>query len=925
MAKVVHDEKLLIHFFQDNLSDAALAWYMHLDNTKIKGWKDLVDAFIKQYKFNMDVALDRSSLQAMEKGNKESIREYAQRWREAAAQVNPPLLEREMTGLFSNTFKAPYFEYLVGSAAQNFSDLVFIAERIEHAIQAGRIVDLIEKRGFVGRKKESEIHNVERGGRGRKVYQDNYNFKTVTPTPSISKIKFASPTHNQNNPINNPSNNTYRPRRNFSEEQVQLPPLPLTLAEMHKRLLSIGQISLVPLPPLQPPFPAWYKRSGGVNSLEVGKEGKTILKVTMDSLYEMLKQAGPSPTLAFNAEVGGLTRSGRCFTLEELENHKKDKGKNVVETEEVNKPVSDEEANEFLKLMRHSEYGMVLNEAYVPQDIIYDSIEHLVGRIQATIYLFFTDDELDPEGAGHNKPLYITVKCKDCVIAKVLIDNGSSLNVLPRHVLDKMPIDASHMKPSTMTARAYDGSPRPIIGNIDVELVIGPWPFQLTLQVMDIHPSYSILLGRPWIHAARAVTSSLHQRLKFIINGNLVIVKAKETLSMTRNISIPYIEAEGSTYGNLHAFEVVNAEQYDPTTGMPERINVIKMKCADQRFGLGFKTRKADFKRAIESKRRRRLVSKEFSGATIHYLEGTNEQEPQGDFEDEESPFKALPQLTVGALEDDPSGFVRELVDGEKLNNWETMEVPIVFKKKSESGLSINSQTHYTENNWPKFDETIIVMDEEEFREEDLKKFTKLVEQSEHTWKPAKEELELINVGTKLDKRELKIGKLIAADIRTKLIILLQEYVDVFTWSYADMPSLDSDIVVHKLPLIEGCKPIKKKLRRTGPDILIKVKEEITKQWDVGFLEVVDYSQWVSNIVVVPKKNDKIRVCVDFRDLNKASPKDDFPLPHKDVLVDNTAKSSTYSFMDGFSGYNQIKMAEQDKKKTTFVTPYGTY
>ena len=84
-------------------------------------------------------------------------------------------------------------------------------------------------------------------------------------------------------------------------------------------------------------------------------------------------------------------------------------------------------------------------------------------------------------------------------------------------------------------------------------------------------------------------------------------------------------------------------------------------------------------------------VSKEFSGATIHYLEGINEQEPQGGFENEESPFEALPQLTMGALEDDPSGFVRKLADGEKLNNWETIEVPIVFKKKSESGLSINS------------------------------------------------------------------------------------------------------------------------------------------------------------------------------------------------------------------------------------------
>ena len=148
MAKVVDDEKLLIHFFQDNLSGAALTWYMRLNNTKVKKWKDLVDAFMRQYKFNIDVGPDRSSLQVMEKDSKESIREYTQRWREAAAQVNPSLLEKEMINLFVNTFKAPYFEYLVGSFAQHFTDLVVIAERIEQAIGIGKIADPIENNGF---------------------------------------------------------------------------------------------------------------------------------------------------------------------------------------------------------------------------------------------------------------------------------------------------------------------------------------------------------------------------------------------------------------------------------------------------------------------------------------------------------------------------------------------------------------------------------------------------------------------------------------------------------------------------------------------------------------------------------------------------------------------------------------------------------
>ena len=88
---------------------------------------------------------------------------------------------------------------------------------------------------------------------------------------------------------------------------------------------------------------------------------------------------------------------------------------------------------------------------------------------------------------------------------------------------------------------------------------------------------------------------------------------------------------------------------------------------------------------------------------------------------------------------------------------------------------------------------------------------------------------------------------------------------------------------------------------------------------------VTEYSKWVANIVPVPKKDGKIRVCVDFRDLNKASPKDDFPLPHIDILVDNTARQALLSFMDGFSGYNQILMAPEDREKTTFTTEWGTY
>ena len=154
---------------------------------------------------------------------------------------------------------------------------------------------------------------------------------------------------------------------------------------------------------------------------------------------------------------------------------------------------------------------------------------------------------------------------------------------------------------------------------------------------------------------------------------------------------------------------------------------------------------------------------------------------------------------------------------------------------------------------------------------------------------------------------------------------LTKEFSDVFVWTYINMPGLDTSIVVHFLLLIERCQPVKHKLRRMRPNILIKVKEEVRKQWDAGFLKMFKYPQRVSNIVVLPKKDNKFRVFMDFKDLNRASLKNDFPLPHVDLLVDNAANKPTCYFMDRFFGYNQIKMAEEDKEKTTFVTPCGTF
>ena len=125
-------------------------------------------------------------------------------------------------------------------------------------------------------------------------------------------------------------------------------------------------------------------------------------------------------------------------------------------------------------------------------------------------YISFSDDEIPPDGHGSTKALHITTKVKDCTLPKVLIDNGSSLNVIPLSTLMRLLVDRSYMKHSKTVVRAFDGTRREVTGEIEIEMQIGPCTFNVKFQVMDISPSYNCLLGRPWIHIAGAVPSTLH-------------------------------------------------------------------------------------------------------------------------------------------------------------------------------------------------------------------------------------------------------------------------------------------------------------------------------------------------------------------------------------------------------------------------------
>ena len=118
------------------------------------------------------------------------------------------------------------------------------------------------------------------------------------------------------------------------------------------------------------------------------------------------------------------------------------------------------------------------------------------------------------------------------------------------------------------------------------------------------------------------------------------------------------------------------------------------------------------------------------------------------------------------------------------------------------------------------------------------------------------------------------------------------------------MLGLDPSIALHHLPVKKGVRPIKQAQRRFQPKLIPQIETEVNKLIEAGFICEVQYLEWIANIVLVKKENGQIRVCIDFRDLNNACPKDDFPLPITEVMVDITTGHEALDFMDGSSRYN---------------------
>ncbi|XP_058784827.1 uncharacterized protein LOC131659686 [Vicia villosa] len=211
------------------------------------------------------------------------------------------------------------------------------------------------------------------------------------------------------------------------------------------------------------------------------------------------------------------------------------------------------------------------------------------------------------------------------------------------------------------------------------------------------------------------------------------------------------------------------------------------------------------------------------------------------------------------------------------------------------------------------------------FAEEEQKTGEESRSKSPHPFRPVPDgDFELVPLGENPDKA-VKIGKGIPDLPRKQLIACLRANADLFAWSAAEMPGLDPEVACHHLSINPAAKAVVQRRRRQSPEKAEAAEKAVKDLLEANFISEAKYSTWLSNVVLVKKSNGKWRMCVDYTDVNRACPKDAYPLPNIDRLVDNSAGYKLLSFMDSYSGYNQIPMARSDKQYTAFMTESGNY
>uniref|UniRef100_A0A2N9FCJ7 RNA-directed DNA polymerase n=1 Tax=Fagus sylvatica TaxID=28930 RepID=A0A2N9FCJ7_FAGSY len=561
-------------------------------------------------------------------------------------------------------------------------------------------------------------------------------------------------------------------------------------------------------------------------------------------------------------------------------NYNKDKGKAVVSVV-IHGNVSDMEAEESAAAS-----SSLVPAANQEPLVLRQKLMLAVLFLETTNAITFTDEDMEVQYPDHRRPLYLSAVVKDVQVRRALVDTGSCLNLIP----------LSTLQAANVPQQKIQGSP----------MEVGPIVALTRFHVVNAETPYHVLLGRPWLHKHKLVSSTYHQCVKGRLNGKPIRIAAN---------SCPFDQTEA---------HFVEAALYDDlaSTGEP---SIVRPCGTPLPAWEDIKDDpEIDLRELLERKKKRKEREVEHGSPP----QCVRVQLPDGRIvyplmkvtvDHAQSTVMNHQKVAVDQIESMAINFERPAVD-----QIESMAVdserPVVDQEESTAmdpgGSTVDHASSTVRNSGAE-----AVADQTES--------TTMSKEKSTTAEPnitSKEELEVINLSDDPDiTKPISISKSLSAKERKCLIDLLHEYKDVFAWDYHEMPGIDPGLVAHSLNVEPGTRPVVQPMRTFHTEVEAQITQEVKKLLAAGFIKPIQHPRWLSNIVPVKKKNGQIRCCVDFRNLNKACPKDEFPLPNMDLLIDSAAGHAMFSFMDGFSGYNQIRMSTRDAEKTAFRTPIGNF
>ena len=309
MSAYSNNHDLLVHYFQESLADAALQWYVNLDNTKIRTFSDLAEAFVQQYKYNLDLAPDRDQLRAMGQKEKESFKEYAQRWRAVAAQITPPPEEKELTKIFLKPLDSFYYERMVDSAPSDFTEMVNMGVRLEEAVREGRLVkegaSASNMRKFgnnFGKKKEQEVGMVAHG-RPQQWYSGNQHVAAIQNTGYQPQFQQRpQPPYQQPYQQRHQQPRQQASQQNRGQGAIRFDPIPMKYAELLPALLDKNLVQTRAPPPVPERLPAGYRadlscafhQGAPGHDIEDCYALRTVVQRLIEANYLSFKESNPN-------------------------------------------------------------------------------------------------------------------------------------------------------------------------------------------------------------------------------------------------------------------------------------------------------------------------------------------------------------------------------------------------------------------------------------------------------------------------------------------------------------------------------------------------------------------------------------------------------------------------------------------------------